>query len=231
MNTGAGSMYKILIVEDDETIASAVVRELQKWGFEAVPALEFNDVAGEFVRMAPQLVIMDVNLPSRDGFYWCSRIREVSRAPVLFLSSRDTSMDVVMAVGMGGDDYVTKPFSMEVLVAKVKALLRRAYAYAGEETEMLTCGGAVLTLGDNTLRYGGEACELTRNEFKILSLLMRNAGQIVSRERIMRELWQDEAFIDDNTLTVNVNRLRKRLAALGLPEFIKTVKNQGYEAG
>lgn len=226
-----GCMYKILIVEDDDKICAAIRRELEKWGFEAAPVCRFDSVMEEFLAFKPHLVIMDVNLPSRDGFYWCGRIREVSKAPVLFLSSRDSSMDIVMAVGMGGDDYIAKPFSLEVLVAKINALLRRAYSYHEAGAEALSCGGVVLTLNDNTLRFDRQAAELTRNEFKILSLLMRNPGAIVSRERIMKELWQDESFIDDNTLTVNVNRLRKRLADIGLSVFIRTVKNQGYEVG
>lgn len=222
-------MYKILLVEDDEKIRAIVKRELEKWSFEVHALEEFGCVLDEFVRARPHLVVLDINLPSHDGFTWCSRIREVSKVPVLFLSSRDTAMDVVMAVSMGGDDYITKPFSLEVLVAKVNALLRRAYAYKEAQAETVEYGGAVLYLANNTLHHDGRSVELTRNEFKILHLLMSNGGAIVTRERIIRELWEDENFIDDNTLTVNINRLRKRLVDIGLEEYIRTVKNQGYE--
>lgn len=222
-------MYKVLIVEDDPKICELVGRELEKWNYDVAAVKDFAGIMGEFSSFQPHLVLMDVNLPSHDGFYWCKSIREVSKVPVLFLSSRDSAMDIVMAVGMGGDDYITKPFSMDVLLAKISALLRRSYSYRDTETETLEYGGAILNLQDSTLRYGGHETELTRNEFKILVLLLRSAGSIVGRERIMRELWQDESFIDDNTLTVNVNRLRKRLSDLGLDDFIRTVKNQGYE--
>ncbi len=222
-------MYRILIVEDDPKIRSLVARELAKWGFEVQAVEAFDAVLEEFQRARPHLVLMDVNLPSRDGFYWCGKIREVSTAPVLFLSARDSSMDVVMAVSQGGDDYITKPFSMDVLVAKVNALLRRAYAYREGAPDTLERGGAVLDLSAGTLTFGGAAAELTRNEQRILGMLLRADGAIVSRERLMRELWQDEAFIDDNTLTVNVNRLRKKLGDLGLHDYIRTAKNQGYQ--
>lgn len=222
-------MYKILIVEDDPKIRALVARELTKWGFEVQAVEVFDAVLEDFQRIRPHLVLMDVNLPSRDGFYWCGRIREVSKAPVLFLSSRDSSMDVVMAVSQGGDDYIAKPFSMDVLVAKVNALLRRAYAYQEGTRDTLERDGVVLDLSAGTLTYGGAVVELTRNEQRILGLLLRADGAIVSRDRLMRELWQDEAFIDDNTLTVNVNRLRKKLADLGLQDYIHTAKNQGYQ--
>ena len=221
-------MYRILIVEDDPKIRALVARELSKWGFEVRAVAAFDAVLEEFQQTRPHLVLMDVNLPSRDGFYWCGRIREVSKAPVLFLSSRDSTMDIVMAVSQGGDDYITKPFAMEVLVAKVNALLRRAYAYQEGARDTLERGGAVLDLSAGTLRHGDGQVELTRNEQRILGLLLRADGAIVSRDRLMRELWQDEAFIDDNTLTVNVNRLRKKLADLGLQDYIHTAKNQGY---
>ncbi len=222
-------MYRILIVEDDPKIRSLVARELAKWGFEVQAVEAFDAVLEEFQRARPHLVLMDVNLPSRDGFYWCGKIREASTAPVLFLSARDSSMDVVMAVSQGGDDYITKPFSMDVLVAKVNALLRRAYAYREGAPDTLERGGVVLDLSAGTLTFGGAAAELTRNEQRILGMLLRADGAIVSRERLMRELWQDEAFIDDNTLTVNVNRLRKKLGDLGLHDYIRTAKNQGYQ--
>lgn len=222
-------MYKILLVEDDTKIRALIARELTKWGFEVQAVERFDAVLEEFQQAKPHLVLMDVNLPSRDGFYWCGKIREVSKAPVIFLSSRDSSMDIVMAVSQGGDDYITKPFSMDVLVAKVNALLRRAYAYREEAQDTLERGGAVLNLSGGTIEFDGASVELTRNELRILGLLMRNFGSIVSRDKLMRELWQDESFIDDNTLTVNVNRLRKKLQDMGLGDFIHTAKNQGYQ--
>ena len=221
-------MYTILLIEDDEKIRSLVARELAKWDFTVEAVDGSADVLADFVRMQPHLVLMDINLPQRDGFYWCSRIREVSRTPVIFLSCRDTAMDIVMAVSMGGDDYITKPFSLEVLVAKVNALLRRTYAYRDEASRVVEAGGAVLDLAGGVLRCGERSVDLTRNELRILHLLMTHSGTVVSRERIIRELWDDESFIDDNTLTVNINRLRRRLGDVGLPDFIRTVKNQGY---
>jgi DNA-binding response OmpR family regulator len=222
-------MYKILIIEDDLKIRDIVASELMKWGFLVHAVERFDAVLDEFQQAQPHLVLMDVNLPSRDGFDWCGRIRKVSKAPVLYLSARDSSMDIVMAVSQGGDDYITKPFSMDVLVAKVNALLRRAYSYHEGEQDTLERNGALLNLSGGTIAYDGNSAELTRNEMKILGLLMKAGGAIVSRDRLMRELWQDESFIDDNTLTVNVNRLRKKLQDVGLVDFIRTAKNQGYQ--
>lgn len=220
-------MYRVFIVEDDESIRGVIKRELEKWDYAVTTASDYNAVAEEFSACKPHIVLMDVNLPARDGFYWCKRIRELSSVPVLFISSRDSSMDIVMAVGMGGDDYVAKPFSLEVLLAKTGALLRRAYSYKEGRNEAVERGGAVLDLAGGTLRHGDAEIALTRNEFGILRLLMNESG-VVSRERIMRELWNDESFIDDNTLTVNINRLRKKLAEIGLEGFIGTAKGRGY---
>jgi DNA-binding response OmpR family regulator len=221
-------MYKIMIVEDEEKISNIIKNSLEKWGFEAYCVEDFNSIFQEFTREDPQLIIMDVNLPVCDGFYWCSKIRSISKVPVLFLSSRSTSMDIIMAVNMGGDDYVTKPFSMEVLIAKINALLRRTYSYVETALDTIDYNGVVLSLKDNTLYYKDKTLELTKNEFKILYTLMKKQESIVSREKLMQELWEDESFIDDNTLTVNINRLRKKLNELGLEEYIKTIKNQGY---
>jgi DNA-binding response OmpR family regulator len=222
-------LYKIFIVEDDESIRGAITRELEKWDYTVAAASDYGAVADEFAAFMPHLVLMDVNLPSRDGFHWCKRIRETSSVPVLFISSRDSTMDIVMAVGMGGDDYISKPFSMDVLLAKISALLRRAYSYKEDRNEAVEHGGAVLDLASGTVRHGGAEVGLTRNEIGILRLLMGEGGSVVSRERIMRELWKDESFIDDNTLTVNINRLRKKLAEIGLEGFIGTAKGRGYE--
>lgn len=171
---------------------------------------------------------MDINLPYYDGFYWCEKIRQVSKVPIIFISSRSNNMDIIMAVNMGGDDYITKPFSLEILMAKIQALLRRSYSYQGAESHMIELHGAVLNLNQSTLSYQDHTVDLTKNEFKILQLLMHNHGMIMSRDKIMRSLWEDESFVDDNTLTVNVNRLRNKLSDIGLEDFINTKKNQGY---
>jgi DNA-binding response OmpR family regulator len=217
-----------MIVEDEEKIRNIIKASLEKWGFQVYATDNFNDIFGEFSKENPHLIIMDINLPVCDGFYWCSKIREISKVPVLFLSSRSTNMDIVMAINMGGDDYLTKPFSMEVLTAKINALLRRTYSYVETTMETLDYKGIVLSLKDNTLYHEDKKLELTKNEFKILYILIKKQESIVSREKLMQELWEDENFIDDNTLTVNINRLRKKLKEFGLEDFIKTVKNQGY---
>ncbi|MCD2348758.1 response regulator transcription factor [Clostridium guangxiense] len=221
-------MYKIMIVEDEEKIRGILKKSLKKWSFEIYAVEDFNSTFEEFVKVEPQLVLMDVNLPVCDGFYWCSKIRSISKIPIVFLSSRNSNMDIVMAVNMGGDDYITKPFSIEVLVAKINALLRRTYSYSETSLDMLEFKNVVISLKNNTVYYNDENIELTKNEFKIFYVLVKNHDNIVSREDIMQELWQDENFIDDNTLTVNINRLRKKLKEIGLVDFIKTIKNQGY---
>lgn len=221
-------MYKIMIVEDEEKISNIVKSSLEKWGFQAYCSENFEDIFQEFVRESPQLIIMDINLPVYDGFYWCSKIRNISKVPILFLSSRSTNMDIVMAVNMGGDDYVTKPFSMEVLTAKINALLRRTYSYTEGSLDTIEHNGVVLSLKNNTLYFKDKTMELTKNEFKILYTLMKKKESIVTREKLMQELWEDESFVDDNTLTVNINRLRRKLNDLGLEEYIKTIKSQGY---
>jgi len=219
-------MYRILIVEDDPVIASEIRQSLLRWGFEAVAADDFSDILGTFEAAAPQLVLMDISLPFFNGFYWCGEIRKRSKVPVIFLSSRSDNMDVVMAVSMGGDDYITKPVSMEVLTAKIQAMLRRAYDY--EMPTSLTLRGAVLDAGALCLVQGGVKTELTRNEVRILQQLLSKKGSIVSREDLMLALWDSDEFVDDNTLTVNVNRLRKTLDDAGLSGCIVTHKGQGY---
>lgn len=220
--------FKLLLVEDDEALSSLIAEGLGRWGYEVLRAVDFDDILGEVARHKPQLVILDVNLPRFDGFHWCRRIREFSTVPVLFLSARAESMDVVMGVTIGGDDYVTKPFSMEILVAKIRALLRRAYSYAEAEPELLERGGAVLDLKAARLDKDGASADLTRNEFRILATLMGRAGELVTKAEVMEALWNDEVFVDDNTLNVAMNRLRKKLAEIGLEGFIVTRKGEGY---
>ncbi|MBB6634273.1 response regulator transcription factor [Cohnella thailandensis] len=220
-------MFRIFIVEDDDKIRSIVADALRKWQFEVVETASFDNVLEEFQASQPHLVLLDVNLPIYDGFYWCQRIRAVSKVPIVFLSSRDQNMDVIMAINMGGDDYIQKPFDLGVLVAKVSALLRRNYTYQDENLQ-LTHRELVLYLSNSSVQYRGRTAELSRNESIIMQTMMRRAGRIVSRDELMQALWNDEQFVDDNTLTVNVNRLRRKIAALGLEEFISTRKGMGY---
>ncbi|WP_291580114.1 response regulator transcription factor [Clostridium sp. UBA6640] len=221
-------MFKIMVVEDDKTIKNIILENIARWGFIPVDICDYGEVFNTFVKEEPHLVLLDINLPSYDGFYWCNKIRTVSKVPIVFISSRNSSMDIVMAMNMGGDDFVQKPFSMEVLMAKINALLRRTYDYTNVESSIVEHKGVVLNLKDNNLIYNDKKVELTKNEFKILYKLMKNNGNIVSREKIMRKLWEDESFVDDNTLTVNINRLRKKLSDIGLENFIETKKGQGY---
>ena len=221
-------MYTIMIVEDDRALCTQLAEGLRKWRFNVTIAEDFEHVVAEFGRHQPQLVVMDVNLPCFDGFYWTEQIRKISKVPVLFLSSRDNNMDIIMAVNAGADDYVTKPFAMSVLIAKVQALLRRSYDYAAGTPDLLSHHELTLNTGDGTVFYNGQRIELTKNEHKILSLLLSNKGKIVSRGRLMRLLWDNDEFVNDNTLTVNINRLRTKLADMGLDDFIATKKGQGY---
>ena len=221
------SAYKIMIVEDDPTIAGVVQSHLSKWGYSAFSVQDFSHVLLEFRREEPQLVLMDISLPRYNGFYWCGEIRKISRVPVLFLSSHTESMDIVMAISMGGDDYVTKPFDLGVLVAKVQALLRRSYDFQSP-MNVLVHRGAVFHIGDGSLHFHEQKIDLTRNEARIMQTLLESKGNIVSRDALMQRLWDSDEFIDDNTLTVNVARLRKKLEDAGLYDFIVTKKGSGY---
>lgn len=222
-------MYKILLVEDDKNIGKLILKALEEWNFEGYIPQDFNNILDEFVKINPHLILMDINLPSFNGYHWCEKIRKISKVPIIFISSRSTNMDIIMAVNLGGDDFITKPFSMDVLIAKINALLRRSYSYYVEAgLDVIENRGVMLNLKDSTFTYNGNGAELTKNEFKIIYILMKNHGTIISRERLMKELWDDENFIDDNTLTVNINRLRKKLNEIGLRDFIETKKSQGY---
>lgn len=221
-------MFKVLIIEDDKKIRGIIMDNLKKWGFKGLAVEDFENVFKAFLEIQPQLVLIDINLPYYDGFYWCNKIREVSRVPIIFITSRDSNMDIIMAMNMGGDDYIQKPFSLEVLMAKIKAILRRTYSYNSNDTEVLEHDGLILNLKNNCISYNDEKIELSRNEYRILTLLMENSGKIVSRDEIMEYLWEGENFIDDNTLTVNINRLRKRLMDIGLDDYIQTKRGQGY---
>ena len=220
-------MRKILLIEDDLDVAKELVLSLRKWGFEVESIDEFNNIMKDFIEKKPSLVLMDVNLPFYDGFYWCEKIRELSKVPIIFLSSRDSNMDIIMGMNNGGDDYITKPFSVEVLISKINALLRRSYDYNSSDS-LIYYNDAVLDVEKCIFRYKDNEIELTKNEIKILSLLIKNKGKVVSREKIMMNLWNDDEFVSDNTLTVNITRLRGKMRALGLEDVIKTKKGIGY---
>ena len=220
-------MYRIFIVEDDAAIAGVIRRHLEGWGYTVRCAREFDRVLQEFAEFDPQLVLLDIALPFFNGYYWCQEIRKFSKVPLLFLSSAADNMNIVMAMNMGADDFVAKPFDAGVLTAKIQALLRRAYDFA-EQSPLLEHRGAQLDTGDGTLRYKGESIPLTKNEFRILLTLMENRGKVVSREKLMERLWATDSFVDENTLTVNVNRLRRKLEGAGLPDFIATKFGVGY---
>ena len=220
-------MYKILIVEDDETIAGGLKNHLEKWNYQAECMTDFKDVMGKFVEFEPQLVLLDIVLPFFNGFHWCQEIRKISKVPIIFLSSANDNMNIVMAMNMGGDEFIEKPFDLNVLTAKVQALLRRAYSFQGN-VNVLEHEGMLLNLNDASLSYKGEKMSLTKNEFRILQMLMENAGKIIARDDIIARLWESDAFIDDNTLTVNVARLRKKLENVGMEGRIKTKKGIGY---
>lgn len=219
---------KIMIVEDDETVRELVIESLEKWGFETVEVTDFRRVLDIFKEEEPHLVLLDINLPVFDGYYWCQKIREISKSPIIFISSRDTNADSIMSMNIGGDDYVNKPFSMDILIAKVNALLRRTYDYSKSESSSIEHRGLKLNMENSTMIIQDNPVELSKNEFQLLLILMRNAGKIVSREKLLRSLWDDERFVDDNTLTVNINRLRKKIEGAGISNYIETKVGQGY---
>lgn len=220
-------MYRILIVEDDEIIAGLVKKHLESWGYQVDLISDFSQVLAEFVRKDPQLVLLDLKLPFFNGFHWCEEIRKISQVPVIFLSSAADNMNMVMAMSRGADDFIAKPFDLEVLAAKVQAILRRTYSF-GNTSNLMEYKGTVLKLGNGTLTVGEQKLELTKNELKILQILYEHRGQVVSRDAIMTRLWESDSFVDDNTLTVNVTRLRKKIEGAGLKGFILTKKGMGY---
>lgn len=222
--------YKILIVEDEATIGEKMKVHLEKWGYKVHLAENFQDILGEVTGVSPDLILMDIMLPYYNGFYWCSQIRKLFKIPIIFISSADDNMNIVMAMDMGGDDFIAKPFDLAVLTAKVGAIIRRSYSYAGQ-VNVIEHQGAILNLLDATMSYQGKKAEFSKNEFQILALLMENAGGIVSRDTIMMQLWDGNNFIDDNTLTVNITRIRKKLKEIGLEDFVKTKKGIGYIIG
>lgn len=221
------NMYKLLIVEDEQGISEEIKRQAENWGLEVRCAADFRNIMAEFAEFDPQIVLMDIALPFFDGYHWCSEIRKVSKVPIIFISSASDNMNIVMAMNMGADDFIAKPFDGSVLIAKVQAMLRRTYDFGGA-MPVLEHKGALLNTGDGCLTYGEEKLELTKNEYRILRCLMENKGTIVSREKLMEALWATDSFVDENTLSVNVGRLRKKLEAVGLKDFIATKFGAGY---
>ena len=220
-------MYRLLIVEDDLRIAEEIKEQTKAWELDTHITEDFRNVLTEFTECQPHIVLLDIALPFFNGYHWCSEIRKVSKVPIIFISSASDNMNIVMAMNMGADDFIAKPFDMDVLVAKIQAVLRRTYDFAAS-VPILEHRGAFLNTGDGTLTYKDNNIPLTKNEYRILLCLMENKGRVVSRERLMERLWKTEVFIDENTLTVNVNRLRKKLDTAGLEGFIATKVGVGY---
>lgn len=221
---------KLFLVEDDATIAGTVARHLQAWGYECYVAADFRNITEEFLREKPQLVLLDLMLPFYNGFHWCREIRAHSKVPVIFLSSAADNLNILTAIQMGGDDFIAKPFDLPVLVAKIQALLRRTYDFA-VTADTVVCGPVQLRLADGIVSCQGQSTALTRNELRILQVLMENHGKTVSRELLMRRLWESDCFVDENTLSVNVARLRRTLETIGVENFVVTRKGMGYQVG
>lgn len=220
-------MHRILIVEDDKIISKSIAKHLKKWGYMVNEINDFKSVMERFIQFDPHLVLLDISLPFYNGYHWCTEIRRVSQVPIIFISSTSENMNIIMAMDMGADDFIVKPFDLSVLVAKVNALIRRTYSFTSQ-IELLEHKGVMLNLENTCVLYKNKEIELTRNEFKILQILMENKHKVVSRNQLMEKLWESESFIDDNTLTVNVGRLRKKLEEIGIYDFIKTKKGLGY---
>ena len=219
--------YRILIIEDDKRIAEAIASNMADWDMDPYIVSDFHDVMAEFAAQQPHLVLIDIGLPFMDGYHWCSEIRRVSSVPIIFISSATDNMNIVMAMNMGADDFIAKPFDQNILTAKIQALLRRSYDFA-QSVPVIEHRGAILNTGDNTLSYDSNTLELSKNEYRILLTLMRSKGSVVSREKLMEALWQTDCYVDENTLTVNIGRLRKKLSGIGLDDFISTKFGVGY---
>lgn len=222
--------YRIFVVEDDPVIAGTVAAHLAMWGYEVRAVRDLHRVMEEFGEVQPHLVLLDIGLPHKSGYDWCREIRGCSKVPVVFLSGASDNMDIITAMNLGGDDFIPKPFDLSVLTAKVQAVLRRSYDF-GPSVNQVSFGGAELDLAAALLTGPGGKCELTKNELRILQMLMENGGRLVSRQGLMARLWENESFIDDNTLTVNVSRLRRKLEQVGLPGLLATRKGLGYQLG
>lgn len=221
-------MQKIMIVEDDEIIASSIKKHLEKWNYDVFVVNDFENVLEDFRNYEPLLILLDISLPYYNGYYWCQEIRKESEVPIIFISSTSENMNIVMAMNMGADDFINKPFDLTVLTAKLQAILRRTYSF-NKTQNVLNYHSLTLDLLKGVISYHEDSIELTKTELKIMQILFEHAGQIVSRDTIMEALWQSEAFVDDNTLSVNINRLRKKLDAFSLPQLIHTKKGTGYQ--
>jgi two-component system, OmpR family, bacitracin resistance response regulator BceR len=223
-------LFKIMLIEDDITLFGEIKERLSQWSYEVYGITNFGKVLQEFTEVKPDLVVIDIQLPQFDGFHWCRILRAHSNVPIIFLSSRDHPSDMVMSMQLGADDFIQKPFHFEVLIAKIQATLRRVYNYSTERTELKTWRGAAIEFVKNTVTNNQGAALLTKNEMLILKILVERKDSIVDREEMIKSLWDNEHFVSDNTLTVNVNRLRKKLEPLGLDSFIETKVGQGYMA-
>ncbi|MFM1542622.1 response regulator transcription factor [Helcococcus ovis] len=221
-------MYKIYIVEDDSVISNSMKKFLESWGYQVEIPKKFNNVLEEFEEFNPDLVLLDIHLPFFNGYNWCEKIRTKSNAPIIFISSSNDNMNIVMALSKGADDFVSKPFDLNILNAKIQALLRRTYELNSTLENIYTYKDIIYNMGKSTLSYKDETIELTKNESKIFQILIENKERIVSRNNIMEFLWNTDEFIDDNTLTVNINRLRKKMMEIGIKEILQTKKGQGY---
>ena len=220
-------MYKIYIIEDDKGIAEGISELAAAWNIKAMCAGNFRNIMSEFAEYSPHLVLIDISLPFFDGYHWCGEIRKISKVPIIFISSASDNMNIVMAMNMGGDDFISKPFDLHVLIAKTQAILRRTYSFS-TQTNLLEHNGAILNINDNSISHNDEKVELTKNEYKILQTLLENKGKTVSRDNLMIKLWETDNYVEENTLNVNVTRLRKKLESIGLSNFIKTKKGIGY---
>ena len=220
-------MYKVMIVEDDIEISNAIKTSLGMWEMEAQCVDNFKNVVEEVAEYKPHLVLLDIMLPFYNGYHWCTEIRKISKIPIIFLSSASDNMNIVMAMNMGADDFISKPFDLNVLVAKIQAVLRRTYDFTAS-VSVMEHNGVMLNIEDSSVIYNGDRIELTKNEYRIMLSLMESRGKVVSREKLMQKLWESDSFVDENTLTVNINRLRKKLDAAGINKFISTKHGIGY---
>ncbi len=223
-------MYHVMIVEDDKKIASLIQSHVERYGYKAYIVEDYSNIKGEFIKHNPHIILMDINLPFYDGFYWCRDIRTISKAPIIFISARSSDMDQVMAIENGGDDYITKPFSYDVLIAKIKSALRRVYGEYSENnnSEVYEVKGLYLNINQSTLEFNGIKIELSKKEFLLIHSLLKKPNTIISRDELLEILWDDVDFVDDNTLSVNITRVRKRLEELGIKNAIETKRGQGY---
>lgn len=224
------TQYKVMIIEDDLNAAQSISNFLETWGFQCIYLENFQEVTEEFVKYKPEIVLLDITLPRYNGYYWCEEIRKISKVPIIFISSTSDNLNMILAMNMGGDDFVIKPFDLNFLLAKINSLLRRTYDFQGV-MNIIACGDVVLDLDNAKLQYKGNIMELSRNDFVILKELMTHKGKNVSRDDLMQALWSDNTFVDDNTLTVNITRVRNKLSKIGLEDFIITRKGMGYQVG